>query len=143
MKLECFSIKDFTVFDEREFGFHDGVNLFFGAKETGKSHVLKILYSLVQSIPGRETPIAKEIVDPTHLYGKPGIPPGSHLKGPLRDLAHFNWILNGVFKLEDGKIGWLIRDPSSDSTLHLIFDAGHHFAGLRHESGPEAYDDTF
>nr|MBC8363352.1 ATP-binding protein [Candidatus Desulfatibia profunda] len=44
--IEHLEIKDFTVFDELKTDFVPGVNLFIGANGTGKTHLLKLLYSI-------------------------------------------------------------------------------------------------
>ena len=44
--IEHIEIKDFTVFDGLETDFFPGVNLFIGANGTGKTHLLKLLYSI-------------------------------------------------------------------------------------------------
>jgi len=45
MVVNKIQIKDFTVFKDFEVDFSEGVNLFIGENGTGKTHLLKILYS--------------------------------------------------------------------------------------------------
>ena len=47
--IEYIEIKDFTVFDELKTDFVPGINLFIGANGTGKTHLLKLLYSILAS----------------------------------------------------------------------------------------------
>ena len=49
MRAERLQLKDFTVFAEANFEFSPGLNVFIGANATGKSHVLKVLYSITRS----------------------------------------------------------------------------------------------
>lgn len=56
-------IKNFTAFDEAEFEFSPGINVIIGRNSTGKSHVLKLLYSLYKpaerGLSGHESIAAK------------------------------------------------------------------------------------
>ncbi|MGB9498708.1 MAG: AAA family ATPase [Dissulfuribacterales bacterium] len=47
--IERIEIKDFTVFDELKTDFVPGVNLFIGANGTGKTHLLKLMYTFQSS----------------------------------------------------------------------------------------------
>jgi recombinational DNA repair ATPase RecF len=44
LKLQCF-----TVFDQLEMDFSDGVNIFIGENGTGKTHIMKVLYAACQA----------------------------------------------------------------------------------------------
>lgn len=48
MKVNRLAIRDFTVFGEADFEFSPGLNVLIGANGTGKSHVLKVLYSILR-----------------------------------------------------------------------------------------------
>ncbi|MGA2032990.1 MAG: AAA family ATPase [Thermoguttaceae bacterium] len=50
MRVDRLKVKDFTVFGEAEFEFSPGLNVFIGANGTGKSHVLKLLFSVTRSM---------------------------------------------------------------------------------------------
>ena len=50
MRVDRLTLKDFTVFERAEFEFSPGLNVLIGANGTGKSHVLKVLYSITRSI---------------------------------------------------------------------------------------------
>lgn len=45
MALEKISLKNFTVFDELDLQFSKGINVFIGSNGTGKTHLMKLLYS--------------------------------------------------------------------------------------------------
>jgi hypothetical protein len=50
MKIQSLHIQNFTVFEDQEFDFCDGVNVFIGANATGKTHALKALYCVTLSV---------------------------------------------------------------------------------------------
>lgn len=45
MAINKIKIENFTVFDKLEMDFCDGINVFIGENGTGKTHLLKVLYS--------------------------------------------------------------------------------------------------
>ena len=49
MNLKSIRIENFTVFDTITINFCDGINVFIGENATGKTHLLKILYSACRS----------------------------------------------------------------------------------------------
>ncbi len=52
--IEHIEIRDFTVFDELKTDFVPGVNVFIGANGTGKTHLLKLLYSIQGTRSGKD-----------------------------------------------------------------------------------------
>lgn len=56
--LQRLILKDFTAFDELDMEFSPGVNLFIGDNGTGKTHILKVLYSPLAALKE-----GKQIVD--------------------------------------------------------------------------------
>ena len=48
MQIRSLTLKDFTVFAEAGLKFSPGLNVLIGANGTGKSHLLKVLYSVVR-----------------------------------------------------------------------------------------------
>jgi len=58
VRVDKLTLKDFTVFGGTEFDFSPGLNVLIGANGTGKSHVLKVLYSITRTIAimGRMVP---------------------------------------------------------------------------------------
>jgi predicted ATPase len=61
MKIKKLTLKQFTVFDEADFEFCDGINIFIGANGTGKSHLLKIMYSLMKANEEADTEREKKM----------------------------------------------------------------------------------
>lgn len=53
MKIKEFSIKNFTAFDDAKFEFSPGLNVIIGENGTGKSHVLKLMYSVLKGSEDR------------------------------------------------------------------------------------------
>ena len=48
--LAVLTLTNFTVFEQAKFGFADGLNVFIGENGVGKSHVLKVAYSLLNVV---------------------------------------------------------------------------------------------
>jgi len=46
MAIKSLKLENFTVFEELEMAFSPGINVFIGENGTGKTHLLKVLYSL-------------------------------------------------------------------------------------------------
>ena len=82
--LKKLTVKNFSVFAEQTFDFAPSLNLIVGANGTGKTHVLKLIYSIVNSMADQaeqkrgtkptkeflEKKIASELIDsfrPDHL----------------------------------------------------------------------------
>jgi predicted ATPase len=58
--LKTLKLSNFTVFEEVEFEFASGLNVFVGENGAGKTHVLKVAYSVLASMPsGIPTPPSK------------------------------------------------------------------------------------
>ena len=49
IKIKSISIENFTVFNSETLDFSDGLNVVVGENGTGKSHLLKLLYSIISS----------------------------------------------------------------------------------------------
>ncbi len=47
--IKSLELKNFTAFDEINFEFSPGINVFIGANATGKTHILKVLYSILRA----------------------------------------------------------------------------------------------
>ena len=45
MPIQRLSLGEFGAFKQAEFRFSSGINVFIGANSTGKSHLLKLLYT--------------------------------------------------------------------------------------------------
>jgi predicted ATPase len=112
MKIEKCHIENFTVFEKQDIEFCSGVNVLIGANATGKSHLLKILYAMVQSVPAKSAG-ERDDSDILRLYG----------------------VVNGVFKPEDGEVNRMIRsdDRKTPAVFHIESNLGHHYAELRRD----------
>ncbi|MCD5413620.1 MAG: AAA family ATPase [Clostridiales bacterium] len=49
MSITGLRLENFTVFKKIELDFTDGINIFIGENGTGKTHIMKILYSACQT----------------------------------------------------------------------------------------------
>lgn len=49
MKIKKLKLKNYTVFEETTFEFDDGINILIGENGTGKTHIIKLLYSACQA----------------------------------------------------------------------------------------------
>jgi len=49
MRIESLSIKNFALFGKNQLKFSNGLNIIVGENDTGKSHLLRLLYSLIES----------------------------------------------------------------------------------------------
>jgi predicted ATPase len=54
MPIQEVTLKNFTVFEDTAISLVEGVNLFIGENGTGKSHLLKLIYSVVKVLDARE-----------------------------------------------------------------------------------------
>jgi predicted ATP-dependent endonuclease of OLD family len=61
MKIKKLTLKQFTVFEQAEFEFCDGINILIGENGTGKSHLLKIMYSLMKASEEADTEREKKM----------------------------------------------------------------------------------
>ena len=48
MQIKSLNVENFTVFGKEKLAFSNGLNLIIGENNTGKSHLLKLLYSLIE-----------------------------------------------------------------------------------------------
>lgn len=65
-KIKSISVSKFTVFEKNEIQFSSGLNVFIGKNGTGKTHLLKILFSFLKSKIYVLPPITNNI---SHLEG--------------------------------------------------------------------------
>jgi predicted ATP-dependent endonuclease of OLD family len=49
MQIKSLNIENFTIFGKNKFNFSNGLNIVIGENDTGKSHLLRLLYSLIES----------------------------------------------------------------------------------------------
>jgi predicted ATPase len=50
MKIKNLSLKNFTAFEQAKFNFCDGINVLIGTNGTGKTHAMKAMYAVLNSI---------------------------------------------------------------------------------------------
>ncbi len=101
MKVKQVQIREFTTFQDVGIEFSPGLNVFIGANATGKSHLMKLLYSILKAAeqrPGR----------PSHLS------PEDQLKEKFAS----------VFMPDKGEIGRLVRRArgTKKATVRLGLD---------------------
>jgi energy-coupling factor transporter ATP-binding protein EcfA2 len=54
MPVRLLQLKEFSAFESAHIEFVDGLNVFIGANGTGKTHVMKLIYTILHSV-GRDT----------------------------------------------------------------------------------------
>jgi energy-coupling factor transporter ATP-binding protein EcfA2 len=105
------SLKNFTVFKDARFEFVNGINVFIGENGTGKTHLLKLMYSMLKPFDATQT-LPNE--------------------APPEMKARFNNKLLGVFRPEDRQPGRLVTNLNGvggasisltyGNNLHVAFD---------------------
>lgn len=108
MKISRLTVQRFTAFEEAEFAFAPGVNVLIGENGTGKSHVLKLVYALSESVR-------------RHVH-KEGLDGRSPEGLPLPDLIAE--MLRGVFLPDE--LGRLVRRGLGrrSAQIELTWDTG-------------------
>ena len=101
MKVQQLALTQFTAFDKAEFNFCTGINVFIGANSTGKSHVMKAIYTLLKACEAAQLDL---------------IASREAIEGRLKEK------LMGVFKPDN--VGRLIRRKQGRNTgfVDLIYD---------------------
>lgn len=96
MKIKTLGFKELTVFQDVHFEFSPGLNVLIGANSTGKSHVLKAIYSIEKAVDDTGIKFGnadcellvnqggRAILDKLHTVFKPA---EAHLKGLIRKSA--------------------------------------------------------
>jgi predicted ATPase len=91
--LERLDLGKFTVFEHVSLEFSPGINVFIGANATGKTHLLKLAYSVIRAwtdLERQESPMD-----------------GKKKSSALAEKISAK--LTGVFRPEDGRVGRLVR----------------------------------
>lgn len=104
MKLTELKLRNFTVFEQADFSFAPGINVFIGENGTGKSHVLKALYAVLKGV--RDQPADKSEAE----------------RWQRERLAE-------IFKIDKGNVsavGNLVRLGKEDAGATLSVAAGQH-----------------
>jgi len=96
-------IENFTIFQNADLEFCDGINVFFGENGAGKSHAIKLIYSIATSVSNKK-----------HFSETADVK--KHLQIAIANK------LNGTFKPE--KLGRLVRRKQglNKSTISLTYD---------------------
>jgi predicted ATPase len=98
MTLTRLELSNLTVIEAANIEFAPGINVFIGENGTGKSHILKAIYALLQAAGGRPATSSEA---------------AQNLKERLA----------GIFRPDDGQVGRLVRVGASVCTLWLHGDA--------------------
>ena len=61
MIIKRIKLDNYTVFEDQQMEFDPGINVFIGENGTGKTHILKLLYSACQSV-NKKTSFAQKLV---------------------------------------------------------------------------------
>ena len=105
MKVTKLDLDKFSVFEKATFEFSPGINVFIGGNGTGKSHLMKLVYSILKT--NRDANL------------KNG---GAHES--FKTLLAQK--LSGVYRPEDGQIGRLVTRARGrgKATVRLVTDSG-------------------
>ena len=107
MAVNHIDIKRFTVFDDISVDFSPGINVFLGANATGKSHLLKLIYSLLRSW--------RYIDDKV-------VSPRTTSNADLVFALFLKEKLAGVFQPDDRSIGRLVRRSRGRTSSEIRLD---------------------
>jgi hypothetical protein len=102
MSILRLSLQKFSAFQEAQFDFSPGINVLIGANSTGKSHLLKLLYT------------AHRVAEESHA--------GTQQMGPDRYGMRLAEKLAGVFKPEDAQIGRLVHRQRGRGTAEVALE---------------------
>jgi len=101
MKVESLKLKKFSVFYDVSLDFSKGLNVFIGANATGKSHAMKLLYSILKT---------REIAQQDHI---------SELS---RIAARLKEKLAGVFQPDRKEPGRLVRRRVGRGSCKVVLE---------------------
>lgn len=101
MYIKEVTLKDFSAFDNADFSFSPGINVFIGANGTGKTHLLKLLYAVCASTPKSAGP-----------------------GGSVKLERNLESKLTGVFKPDESDLSRLIRGDERDAEIRIRLDLG-------------------
>lgn len=97
--LKSLTIKNFTVFTNSKIEFSPGINVIIGDNSTGKSHLLKLAYSMISTL---------------YLFGRDRIQTIEQLQIKFGDK------LNGIFK--PNILGNLTHKPEHETQISIEND---------------------
>lgn len=99
MAITNLEVRGLTSIEQADFDFVPGINVFIGENGTGKTHVLKSIYSILRALP-RKSVTEKEIA------------------------RHIKDYLVAVFRPDDDQVGRLVRFGMDDASLWLCGQSG-------------------
>lgn len=104
MKVRTLKLKNFMLFKETEIDWSENINIICGENSTGKTTLLKVMYSMLKPI------------------SKGALKPGTKEIGEQRFVEK----LQGVFRPDEMKIGRLVsrKSGSSRTDFSAVFDKG-------------------
>jgi energy-coupling factor transporter ATP-binding protein EcfA2 len=108
MAITRIEIENFLAFQKLEADFSPGINVFIGENSTGKSHLMKLIYSLIKPLENARFDTPKE---------------------PERLKMNLEEKLKGVFKPQEGRLGRLVsRRVGRGSAQVTLFHGEHKIA---------------
>lgn len=107
--LSRLHLQNFTVFDNADFQFSEGLNVIIGTNGAGKSHVLKMGYTVLSSLQ-------------TRLSFYPATDPTSQFSEDQTQASGARDKLLGVFRPMPEKVGELIRKAQSDQDALINYE---------------------
>ena len=120
--LKRLHLQNFTVFADADFAFGPGLNVIVGTNGTGKSHVLKVGYAVLNTATGRlkyNGPRKVDDLNSSSLYNGTRAAWGKH-----------NWSmilgdkLKSVFRPEPYELTELVRHNAKEADLMVLFGSG-------------------
>ena len=104
MKVKTLKLKNFMLFEETEIDWSENINIICGENSTGKTTLLKVMYSMLKPI------------------SKGALRPGTKEIGEQRFVEK----LQGVFRPDEMKIGRLVsrKSGSSRTDYSVVLDKG-------------------
>ena len=104
MKVKTLKLKNFMLFEETEIDWSENINIICGENSTGKTTLLKVMYSMLK-------PISKGSLKPT-----------------TKEISEQRFVekLQGVFRPDEMKIGRLVsrKSGSSRTDYSVVLDKG-------------------
>lgn len=103
MKVKTLNLKNFMLFEETKIGWSENINIICGENSTGKTTLLKVMYSMLK-------PISKGV-----------------LKSASKEIGEQRFVekLQGVFRPDEMKIGRLVNRKSGSRTdFSVVLDKG-------------------
>ncbi|MCL2361201.1 MAG: AAA family ATPase [Defluviitaleaceae bacterium] len=130
MAIKSIKLENFTVFENIEVDFSPGINVFIGENGTGKTHLLKILYAITDTVRYQNS-----FVGPSEFKGEPVMISNNFdhviyplFNAPVEGLA-VNLIRNKSIDIESAKI-----EVTTDTEIITSYVGGLEFVTAVNES---------